>query len=419
MKILIVTQYFWPENFRINDIALRLKEKGHDVGVLTGLPNYPSGKIFPGWGPFKRLNEVWEGIPIKRFPHFPRGNKRILGMAANFISFALLGSLLAPFLIKDQYDVIFVYEPSPITVGFPAIVLKKIKNIPIVFWVQDLWPESLSSAGNISNKKIIQFTEFLVRYIYKQSDVILAQSLGFIESIKRYVDPGKAVVYYPQGAESVFEKMNLEKKEHFIGILPKGFKILFAGNIGESQDFNTILKAATATKNIKEIKWIIAGDGRMKEWVSSEIVNNGLEDTVHLIGSYPLTDMPSLFHACEALLVTLKKHPIYSITIPSKVQSYLASGKPIIAALDGEGGRILRESGAGSVVDSGDASGLAEQICALYKKSKSSLEEMGKKGHLYYLDKFNSEDLLDQLEVILREASGRRKGNGEIYFCKA
>src|SRR5690349_8507872 len=180
MKILIVSQYFWPESFRINDLALGLKERGHNVTVLTGMPNYPSGRLFSGYAMFSPTKEIFEGIPILRVPLIPRGSKGRWRLALNYISFALCASLLAPLRCKGPFDIIFVFEPSPVTVGIPALVLKKLMQAPIVFWVQDLWPESLSATGAVKSQRVLQWVANLVGYIYRRCDCILVQSEGFI-----------------------------------------------------------------------------------------------------------------------------------------------------------------------------------------------------------------------------------------------
>lgn len=179
MRILIVTQYFWPESFRINDIALGLRDKGHKVTVLTGQPNYPAGSFFPGYGFFKKIREDYNGVDVVRVPLLPRGSGGGVRLVLNYLSFAFFASILAPFRCRSGYDVIFVYEPSPITVGLPALLLKKLKHAPIMFWVQDLWPESLSATGAVRSAWVLKLVERLVRSIYRGCDVILVQSRAF------------------------------------------------------------------------------------------------------------------------------------------------------------------------------------------------------------------------------------------------
>ncbi len=347
MRILIVTQYFWPENFRINDLALGLQENGHQVEVLTGIPNYPSGKFFRGYGYFNKRKDNFNGLKIIRAPLIPRGNGSGLRLAFNFISFAFSASLIGPMLCRGKFDLIFVYEPSPITVGLPALVIKKVKSAPVMFWMQDLWPESLSATGAVRSKIILKSVELLVRFIYKGFDRILAQSRAFIPPIIRLGKNPNNISYYPNSAEELYQPLKLENNAPENAVMPDGFCLTFAGNIGAAQDFGTILSAAERLKDHPDIHWVILGDGRMFPWVKEQVQTRGLNESIHLLGRHPAETMPRFFALSDALLVTLRKEPIFALTIPSKVQSYLACAKPIIAALDGEGSRIIDEAGTG------------------------------------------------------------------------
>ena len=405
MRILLVTQYFWPENFRINELATQLRDRGHEITVFTGLPNYPSGKIFPGYGFFLRLREDYRGIPVIRFPHLPRGDRGFLGMAANFVSFALMGSLLAPFLLRGRaFDVIFVYEPSPITVGFPAVVMRALRRIPLVFWVQDLWPESLTSAGNIRSPWILKPVERMVRFLYRRFDRTLVTSRGFVPSVVRHGAPLDRVEYHPQSAERIFRPLEIPSDAPERGLLPKGFVLLFGGNIGVSQDFPTILDAADRTRNREDLHWVIIGSGRMDDWVREQVAARHLEGTVHLLGRHPLEKMPLFFSCADALLVTLKRDPIYRVTLPAKLQAYMACGRPVLAALDGEGTQVIREAACGLVVPSGDPEALAEAALHLASLPQEERRRMGQRGQEYSSAHFDPERLLLRLEEILRDA---------------
>ncbi len=405
MRILIVTQYFWPENFRINDLALRLKKRGHKVSVFTGLPNYPSGKIFPGWGPFKRLRESWEGIPIQRFPHFPRGNRQTVGMAANFISFALFGSILAPFIVKDDHDVIFVYEPSPVTVGFPAIVLKKFKKIPIVFWVQDLWPETFEIVSGIRNKRILAIVRWISSLIHKKTDRLLVSSMSFKPKLtKRGMNPEK-VFYYPQSAEPFYKPLppggQMEPDD-----LPKGFRITYAGNIGVSQSVETIVEAAYLTREHPEIKWIIIGEGREFEKIKDMVSQMDLDKKVFLLGRKKGEEMPVYYGFSDVLLLTLKNEEIFSMTVPAKLQSYMACKKPILAAVNGETRDIITLANAGICVDSEDSKSLAEAAIHMFSSSKETIDKWARNSFHFFENNYSPEKTLDDLEKHFSEAIG-------------
>jgi glycosyltransferase involved in cell wall biosynthesis len=403
MKILIVTQYFWPEYFPINDLALGLLERGHHVTVLTGIPNYPEGRFFSGHGFFKNTRQNYHGVRVIRVPLLPRGNGGGLRLAINFFSFALSGSILAPFLCRGTYDVIFVYEPSPMTVGLPALVLKKLKSIPIFFWMQDLWPESLSATGAVNSKIILKMVEGLVRLICRGCDRILIQSKAFSSPVRRLGVDRERILYYPNSAEELYQPIKLDADAPERSVIPKGFSIMFAGNIGAAQDFATILGAAEKLRNYSDIHWIILGDGRMQPWVESQVRKRGLIKNVHLLGRHPVQAMPRYFSLADALLVTLRKEPIFELTIPSKVQSYLACAKTVIAALEGEGARVIEEAGAGLACPAEDPEALSDAVLTMYSMPEKEREAMGLRGRDYFEKHFERKMLLDRLEKWMKE----------------
>ncbi len=288
MRILIVSQYFWPENFRINDLVVGLKDRGHNVTVLTGKPNYPSGRFFSGYGFFKRTRDTYNGVRVLRVPLIPRGSGTAWRLALNYVSFVVFGTMWGPLLCRGQYDVIFVYEPSPITVGLPALALKRIKRAPILFWVQDLWPESLSATGAIRSAGALRLVAKLVRFIYKGCDLVLVQSRAFFEPIEKVGVPRERIQYFPNSAEDLYKPVTVEENAPERAAMPSGFRVMFAGNVGKAQDFATILEAAERTRTHPDIHWVILGDGRMSSWVQDQVKKRGLTDTVHLLGRYPV-----------------------------------------------------------------------------------------------------------------------------------
>lgn len=401
MKILIVTQYFWPESFRINDLCLGLKERGHEVVVLTGKPNYPQGVFYEGYSFNSSDIENWNGIAIYRSKLFPRGKGGGARLFLNYLSFAFFASVKVLF-VKSEFDKIFVYEPSPITVGIPAIVARIRFKAPIYFWSQDLWPESISAAGGVNNKFVLKCVDALTRFIYGHSKVILIQSRAFKSYIlAQGVNPQK-LIYYPNSTEPYYQVLN--KEAAYIARFAKGFNIVFAGNIGEAQSFDTLLDAACLLKkqNIP-VNWNVLGNGRMKEYVRNKIVELDLEANFFLLGSYPPTEMPFFFSCADALLVSLKKDKIFAMTIPAKIQSYLACGKPIIGSLDGEGARIILEAGAGFAAESEDPVALASCITAMFRLSEEERHQLGQNGRNYFEKEFEREQLISRLESILTD----------------
>jgi colanic acid biosynthesis glycosyl transferase WcaI len=411
VKVLIVTQYFWPENFRINDLVLGLKEKGHEVKVLTGIPNYPRGRFYSGYNFFGPLFETYEDIQAFRVPLIPRGNGSRIRLVLNYFSFVFFACLIGPLRRLGSVDLIFIYEPSPITVCLPALLLKKLKSAPLMFWMQDLWPESLSATGAISSEKILKMVDILVRFIYRGCDRILVQSRAFIEPVERQGCDQNRILYFPNSAEELYEPVKLESNASERAMMPDGFCVTFAGNIGAAQDFGTILKAAERLKEQKDIHWVIIGDGRMFPWVQRQVTKLGLNETVHLLGRYPAEAMPRFFALSDALLVTLKKEPIFALTIPSKVQSYLACAKPIIAALDGEGARVVEEAGAGITCPTENPEAMADAVLKLYNMSGRDRKVLGHKGREYFNKNFERKMLFDRLEVWMKAlVSQRHKG---------
>jgi colanic acid biosynthesis glycosyl transferase WcaI len=401
MHVLIVSQYFWPENFRINDIAVSLIKEGHKVTVITGIPNYPDGKFFKGYGFFKNLTESYNGINIIRIPLIPRGNGNGFRLILNYISFMAFACLIAPFLKIPKYDIVFGYEPSPVTVALPAILLKKIHKIPFVFYVLDLWPESVSAVGAVKSKTILNTIKLLVNYIYKNCDKILVPSRGFISNIKSYGIDDQNIIYWPQWAEEIFNSKNYDNYD--IEKLPDGFKIFFAGNIGAAQGLDIIINAAKLLRGYKKIYWIIIGDGRMKPWLEEQIDKYNLNENIILLGRKPIEMMPNYFLAADSLFLSLKNDPIFSLTLPAKIQSYLACGKPIIAAIDGEAANVIADSKSGLSCGANDPDKLAEIVIQLYQMSEDDRITMGRNGFEYYEKHFKSDLLLKKLINIFND----------------
>ena len=402
MNILIVTPHFHPENFRINDFALEFVKRGHQISVLTAVPDYPSGIFINGYGIFKKTRENYKGIHIYRAPLIPRGSGSNLRLALNYISYVIGAVFTSLFILRKKLDIIFVFEPSPITVGLPAIFIKKIKRIPICFWVLDLWPESVVSAGNLKSGLIPKLLNPIVKFIYHHCDKILVSSNGFIKSIvSKGVGAGK-IEFFPQWAEPIFRPVE-KKRELLPKIIPKeSFKIMFAGNIGEAQDFPAILNAAKLLKSEKNIHWIIIGNGRRAEWVKNQIIEYGLQDYVHMLGRHPIEKMPDYYALADAMLFSLKDEYIFSITIPAKVQSYLACGKPILAMVNGEAANVINDNNAGYTCVAGDYNTLAYNVIKMSELENSDLEKLSANSLQCYKNKFERDVLLNKVENILK-----------------
>lgn len=402
----MVTQYFWPEEFRVNDLAVELSRRGHEVTVLTGHPTYPSRDLFPGAGGLLPRRDTLEGVRIQRVPLASRGRGEGRRLALNFLSFAASAALLGPLLVRGRPDVVFVYEPSPVTVALPALVFKRLRRTPVVLWVQDLWPETLAATGAVRSPAVLHLVGRLVRRIYRACDRILVESRSFTPSVVARGGDPERVAYLPNWAESSYAPLVPAEDAPERILLPQGFNVVFAGNLGTAQSLATLLDAADRLREHPDVHWVVLGDGRQRGWLEREVARRGLGGTVHVLGRFPVHAMPVFFGLADGLLVTLARQPIYALTLPSKVQSYLASGKPVLGALDGEGRRVLEESGAGLTTAAEDGAGLAQAVLRLHAMSPGEREQMGERGRAYFREHFERDRLVDEMEKVLMEAAG-------------
>lgn len=402
MKLLVVSQYFWPEPFIINDLVTVLERQGHEVTVLTGKPNYPDGGIYSGYQQrgFQQEN-YGKNITVFRVPLRPRGTATSKQLALNYLSFIWSGLRHFPKLVKgSSFDAILVFAPSPITSAIPAIGLKWLKKTHLAIWVQDLWPESLSATGHIRHPWLMKLMSGLVRLIYHCADTLLIQSRAFHEPMTRLTEANK-IVYYPNSMQLAQSEGGADYPlpAELIHLLDSKFCIVFAGNIGKAQAMKTIVEVAQRLLD-KDIVLVLVGSGSMSASVEEQKNEYSLHNLV-LAGRYPMQAMPQIYKRAAGLLVTLKREEIFSYTVPSKIQAYLAAGKPIIAALDGEGARIVEEAGAGLTCPAEDGEALAACVLQLYETSNADREAMGQKGYNYFMNNFEMNKQAENLVNIL------------------
>ena len=406
MRVLVVSQYFWPESFRINDVAKTLLEKGIEVEVLTGKPNYPRGQMFPGYRAWGCQQETHQGININRIPLLARGSSG-LRLAMNYLSFIVSGLLFAPWMLrKEKFDVIFVYAPSPILQALPVLFLGWLKGCPVVLWVQDLWPESLSAMGHVHNRTVLKLVERMVRFIYRHTDLLLVQSRAFEKPV-RALASNTPIVYYPNSVDDTFA-VPAKCEPPAVAGLDEAFSVMFAGNIGAAQAVGVIVEAASLLKEHTDIHFVVLGDGSCREGMIKTAQQHGLSN-LHLPGRFPVETMPGFMQKASALLVTLADRPIFAATVPNKVQAYLAAGRPIIACLNGEGARLMVDAGAGLATPAEDAQALADTVLRLYRLSPGEREKMGENGRRYYQEHFDHDHLVDELIGHLQAVSQGRK----------
>jgi glycosyltransferase involved in cell wall biosynthesis len=407
MEILIFSQYFWPENFHINDLARNLKKFGNDVTVLTGKPNYPDGKVKEGYRVFGFQKENWNDIKIYRVPILMRGNSNSLNLILNYFSYIFSALLFSPFILrKHTPSIILVYGVSPIFQVIPALFLGRIKKIPVVLWVQDLWPESIQANGFINSSFLLNLIDFFVRFCYKHVDSVLVQSKGFIPNLSKKIK-SKKIIYFPNSVSHLFYKSS-DVKVSPIKSLNSGFTVLFAGNIGIAQSIKTIISAAKFIEKYPKIKIIIMGSGSQLNFLKIRIAEDRISN-IFLEKRQPIELMPKILKKASVLLVSLNDDPILNLTVPNKLQAYLAVGKPIIACLNGEGASITSKSRAGIVCRAEDPEGLAASIIRLYNMTKKERDLLGRNGRNYFNKYFNQDILTFFLIRHLKTLIKRKK----------
>jgi glycosyltransferase involved in cell wall biosynthesis len=407
MRVLVLTQYYWPETFRITEVVESLQRVGCHITVLTGQPNYPQGKVFAGYRAAGfRVQQHELGYSIYRVPIVPRGRGGARGLVVNYLSFVFSASVLGPWMLRKQrFDVIFVFGVSPILQTIPAVVLKWFKHAKLVTWVQDLWPQSLEATGFARNRRVLDMVAVLVRWIYRRCDLLLVQSQAFIPIVQAMASK-TPVQYHPYPGELAFSQARPLCVPALL--LEPGFNVVFAGNLGTVQALGTLLDAAELLRPHADVRIVLVGSGSRSEWLEQEVLRRQSYN-VQLAGRFAPAAMPGILTQASALLVSLVRNPIMSQTVPSKVQAYLAAGKPIIASLDGEGARVVEESGAGVSCPAEDAAALAEAVLRLRAMPFNELQRMGEAGLIYYKQHFAPAALAAKLLEHFSQVLGGRK----------
>ncbi len=374
-------------------------QKGHQVTVLTGLPNYPGGKIFDKYGFFSGpWKEDYKGAHVIRVPLIPRG-KGFFRLSINYLSFILFGIIPGFFKVKNNFDVVFCFATSPITSCLPAIAISKWTRKPLALWVLDLWPESISAVGAVKQSWFLNLVGLAVKFIYKYTDLILIQSEAFRPSVKKWGGQNEKIEYLPNWSQIPTPKL---REPEWIYQLPKCFKVVFAGNIGKAQDMPTLIAAAEVLKDF-DIKWIVVGDGSAKADLEEEIQKRGLRNSIFTYGRRPSGDMAALYDKCDAGLVLLTDEEIFGLTVPQKMQSYMASRKPIIASIDGEGHRLVSEVGCGLASAASRPQELADNVLKMFKMSPEERNRMGSAGYQYFIENFEEDRVIKRLIYLLED----------------
>jgi len=382
VRILLLTQWFEPEpTFKGLTFAKALRDAGMEVEVLTGFPNYPMGRLYPGYRIRLIQHEEIEGIKVTRVPLYPSHDRSVLRRIANYISFAISAFIYGVFFTR-KVDVIYAYHP-PLSVGAVAVVLKFLRGWRVVLDVQDLWPDTLRATGMLNNERVLSMIGSAAGLIYRWSDVVVVLSKGFQNRlITRGVPRAKVEVIHNWADE---EKLrNCEDVISFANSAKASFNILFAGNIGSAQSLDVVVDAAVLLRERKShVRFIFLGTGLEVDSLRNEVKARGL-DNVEFLQPVPMEQVGAYLKSADALLVHLRRDELFEITIPSKTQAYMAVGKPILMAVQGEASDLVRRAGCGLVAAPQDPVSLANAADRLSKMTNEELFEMGCSGLQFY-----------------------------------
>jgi colanic acid biosynthesis glycosyl transferase WcaI len=402
-KVLVVCQHFWPESFRLNDITDFLVEKDCDIEVLCGIPNYPKGKFFEGYSYFHNRQQMHNDIHIRRTFEIPRGNNSNLRIFVNYISFPLASLFHVPRLLTKKYDKIFIYQLSPVMMSIAGIIVGKIKRVETTMYVLDLWPENLFSVINPKSAWLRKIAAKVSHWHYKKVDklVVLSEKMkDRLVDVTR-IDPAKIIVL-PQACEKIYEADMHDKK--LATRFKTGFNILYAGNISPAQSFETVIEAAQQLKkaSVTDINWIIVGDGMSRKWLEDEVKKAGLKDSFYFEGFKPIKDIPKYTDIADLLIGCLVKSDLLEATIPAKVMSYFASGKPMVLAMDGEVQELVNKTiKCGIAGPTEDSTALAANIKKVYSMPAKGRWQMGDRGRAYYFKHFERNLILNKLYTFI------------------
>ena len=382
MRILLLTQWFEPEpTFKGLTFAKALRDAGMEVEVLTGFPNYPIGRLYPGYRIRLIQHEEIEGINVTRVPLYPSHDRSVLRRIANYLSFAISAFIYGAFFAR-KVDVIYAYHP-PLSVGAVAVLLKFLRGWRVVLDVQDLWPDTLRATGMLNNERVLSMIGSAAGLIYRWTDVVVVLSKGFQDRlISRGVPRAKVEVIHNWADE---EKLrNCEDVISFANSAKASFNILFAGNIGSAQSLDAVVDAAVLLRERKShVRFIFLGTGLEVDSLRNEVKARGL-DNVEFLQPVPMEQVGAYLKSADALLVHLRRDELFEITIPSKTQAYMAVGKPILMAVQGEASDLVRRAGCGLLAAPQDPVSLANAADRLSKMTNEDLFEMGRSGLQFY-----------------------------------
>ncbi|MBI5034849.1 MAG: glycosyltransferase family 4 protein [Chloroflexi bacterium] len=418
MKILILSQWYPPEpDTRIHLLAKTLVERGHQVTSITGFPNYPCGKLYPGYKLRWRQWETMDGVRVLRVPLYPEhstsGFKRIL----NYLSFAISAALIGGMLCGSA-DVMWVYHP-PLTVALPAWWISFWRHIPFIYEIQDLWPETLAATGMMSSPRMARWIARAAKLVHNKSAAITVISPGFkrnlinkgVASEKIHVIPNWAdeELYRPVPRDEA-----LAREFGFDG----RFNIVYGGNLGAAQALHTVLDAAQRLRDLPDVQIVLIGDGVDARALQDSARQRGLTN-LRIVGRQPSERMPFFFALADAVLVHLKRDPVFEITIPGKTTAYLACGRPILCAVAGDAAEMVQMAGAGVTCPPEDPEALALAVRDLYTMPREQREALGDAGRRTFLEKYTRAALVDQYETLFQNVFARKQARAKAFLGNA
>ncbi len=404
-RVLLVAQNFYPEFFKSNDIASDLVARGYKVDVLAGIPNYPEGVFYKGYGIFRRRVDDYNGAKVYRVYQIPRGRKPgAMRLSLNYLSFAFCSTFWVLFFLifKRKYDAIVVHQTSPITQAWPALLLGRLRRTPIYTWVLDIWPDSVMAFMSKPRKIISTPLNWFTNRVYRRSRRILISSPMFRELVNRDHNYDDKIVYYPNWCEDI---LSMEDRE--VPKLDDGFRIMMAGNLSDATGLEGVVEVIKRTKVNSSIKWTFVGGGNREAWLRETIHREGLTDCCSVLGRYPFECMASLHKQADIMFISLKPttYNHLNATIPARLQSYIAAGKPIVGMI-GEGvTKLVDEINCGRCVEAGDVEGCAKLILQLADNT-AQLKAWGENARRYYVEHYTRERCIDNLvDITLKGGS--------------
>lgn len=394
MEILVVSQYYWPEPFPLNDICEHLVQRGHMVHVVTGVPNYPMGTIYQDYRRGKRRKETHNGVEISRTFTIGRRNN-IFFRLLNYYSYAISSSIYTYNMSRD-FDVVYINQSSPVMMAYAAYAYARKRRKRVILYCMDLWPASLA-AGGINEKSLIyKYYGWISKRLYRKADRILISSKQFeVYLSEKFGISKEKMVYHPQYADDQFSLASRMNKED-----PSFIDLVFAGNTGIAQNLNTLIEAAVLLREHKQIRWHIVGDGSELGKLKSMAAELNAHNVI-FHGRRPMNEMPEYYGFADAMIVTLTDDPFISMTLPHKVQTYMAAGKPVIAAANGEIASVIQDAQCGYCAKAQDSEGLAQAVLRFMADPNKKM--LGENARRYYEQHFDKKQFMDRLEKELKE----------------